>query len=459
MPGKTDIPKREFIGGDRSLWMVILILCITSILVVYSSTASMAYRKLDGDTSYFLARQIKFVLFGLVVIFAFHHIDYKIYFRHAKQIFHVAVALMVLTFFTGETYNDAARWLRIPYTAFTFQPSDVLKIALTLRLAMQLASCQKFIDRIPILPSFSYAAWKKNPERNAYILHHTTLPLIGPIVVSCMLVVISNLSTAIIMGLACIIVLILGRVRWREIGRLIVLALVLFVLLVGVLKLLGVGRVDTWISRVETFVGVGEPQETAGGKKQEISDSEFQAHQAKIAVASGWLMGKGPGRSTQRSNLPHPYSDYAYAFIIEEYGFFGAVFILGCYLWIFYRAMVIFRKCKTAFPSIMVLGLSLMITLQALLHMCVSVDATPVTGQTLPIISLGGSSLIFTCVSLGMILGVSRQINYVEKMEKLEEQRRVITEEWQQVLEDERRIRENTGYPGVVWHEKDQNHR
>ncbi len=459
MPTKSISVKREFIGGDRSLWMVILILCLTSILVVYSSTASMAYRKLDGDTSYYLARQIKFVLLGLGIIFAVHHVNYGFYFRHAKRIFQVSIVLMLLTFFTGESYNEAARWLRVPYTAFTFQPSDVLKIALTVRLAMQLASCQKIIDRIPILPSFSYAAWKKYPERNSHILHQTTIPLIGPIVLSCVLVVISNLSTAIIMGLACIIVLILGRVRWREIGRLILLALVLFVLLVGILKLFGVGRVDTWISRVETFIGIESVEESPTGKRQEISDSEFQAHQAKIAVASGWLMGKGPGQSTQRSNLPHPYSDYAYAFIIEEYGFLGAVFILGCYLWIFYRGMVIFRKCKTAFPSIMVLGLSLMITLQALLHMCVSVDATPVTGQTLPIISLGGSSLIFTCVSLGMILGVSRQINYMEKMEKLEEQRRVITEEWEQVVADERRVRENAGYPGVIWNETDKNYR
>ena len=459
MPTKSISVKREFIGGDRSLWMVILILCLTSILVVYSSTASMAYRKLDGDTSYYLARQIKFVLLGLGIIFAVHHVNYGFYFRHAKRIFQVSIVLMLLTFFTGESYNEAARWLRVPYTAFTFQPSDVLKIALTVRLAMQLASCQKIIDRIPILPSFSYAAWKKYPGRNSHILHQTTIPLIGPIVLSCVLVVISNLSTAIIMGLACIIVLILGRVRWREIGRLILLALVLFVLLVGILKLFGVGRVDTWISRVETFIGIESVEESPTGKRQEISDSEFQAHQAKIAVASGWLMGKGPGQSTQRSNLPHPYSDYAYAFIIEEYGFLGAVFILGCYLWIFYRGMVIFRKCKTAFPSIMVLGLSLMITLQALLHMCVSVDATPVTGQTLPIISLGGSSLIFTCVSLGMILGVSRQINYMEKMEKLEEQRRVITEEWEQVVADERRVRENAGYPGVIWNETDKNYR
>ena len=459
MPTKSISVKREFIGGDRSLWMVILILCLTSILVVYSSTASMAYRKLDGDTSYYLARQIKFVLLGLGIIFAVHHVNYGFYFRHAKRIFQVSIVLMLLTFFTGESYNEAARWLRVPYTAFTFQPSDVLKIALTVRLAMQLASCQKIIDRIPILPSFSYAAWKKYPGRNSHILHQTTIPLIGPIVLSCVLVVISNLSTAIIMGLACIIVLILGRVRWREIGRLILLALVLFVLLVGILKLFGVGRVDTWISRVETFIGIESVEESPTGKRQEISDSEFQAHQAKIAVASGWLMGKGPGQSTQRSNLPHPYSDYAYAFIIEEYGFLGAVFILGCYLWIFYRGMVIFRKCKTAFPSIMVLGLSLMITLQALLHMGVSVDAAPVTGQTLPIISLGGSSLIFTCVSLGMILGVSRQINYMEKMEKLEEQRRVITEEWEQVVADERRVRENAGYPGVIWNETDKNYR
>lgn len=234
----------------------------------------------------------------------------------------------------------------------------------------------------------------------------------------------------------------------------------------ALLKVSGVGRVDTWISRIENFV---MDDENSDGKT--LSAEQYQVHQAKIAVASGWLAGRGPGNSTQRSNLPHPYSDYAYAFIIEEYGVLGALFLLGCYLWIFYRAIVIFRKCDTAFPSLLVLGLSLMITLQALLHMGVSVDAAPVTGQTLPLISLGGSSLLFTCMSLGMILGVSRQQNRIEQLKLLEEKRKLIVEEWEHVVVEKASGKEDKGqkqdngnirgrydddfdFEGVIWDER-----
>ncbi|HIS34666.1 MAG TPA: FtsW/RodA/SpoVE family cell cycle protein [Candidatus Avirikenella pullistercoris] len=457
---------RELVGGDKSLWIVILILCVFSILVVYSSTASMAYKNLDGDTSHYLVRQIRFVLLGLGCIYIFHQINYQVYFKNAKLIFRIALVLMCLTFFTGETYNDATRWLRLPYTTFTFQPSDFLKVALIIRLAAQLASTQKIIDRIPILPSFSYGDWKKFPEKNFHILQKTSIPLLFPIAVSCLLVMISNLSTAIIIGLTCVIVLIIGRVKWSEIFRLLLFILVVFILFVALLKVSGVGRVDTWISRIENFV---MDDENSDGKT--LSAEQYQVHQAKIAVASGWLAGRGPGNSTQRSNLPHPYSDYAYAFIIEEYGVLGALFLLGCYLWIFYRAIVIFRKCDTAFPSLLVLGLSLMITLQALLHMGVSVDAAPVTGQTLPLISLGGSSLLFTCMSLGMILGVSRQQNRIEQLKLLEEKRKLIVEEWEHVVVEKASGKEDKGqkqdngnirgrydddfdFEGVIWDER-----
>lgn len=448
---------REFIGGDKTLWMIIVILSIFSILVVYSSTASMAYKKLDGDTSHFLIRQVRFILLGLLTIYVFHLINYRRYFDKARRNFRFSVFLLLLTFVVGVTYNGATRWLGIPGTGLTFQPSELVKITLIVNTAAFLASKQKIMATMPILPSFRKADWRRDPDRNYRILHEITIPLLMPMALSCLLVMVSNLSTAVIMAATCLIILVIGRVRWSEIWRLVWASAVVFLAVVVMLKVMNVGRVDTWISRVEHFIADGDE----GG----VSDEQFQAYQAKMAVASGWLMGRGPGNSTQRSNLPHPYSDYAYAFIVEEYGLFGALFVLGCYLWIFYRSIVIFRKCDTAFPALLVLGLSLTITLQALLHMLVSVDATPVTGQTLPLISLGGSSLLFTCMSLGIILGVSRRQNAMEYERMIAEKRRLNIEEWQHVMleeydgtgrkrheSDELETAKRIAYQGVVWY-------
>lgn len=451
----------KVVGGDRTLWMVIIWLMFASVLVVYSSTASLAYAKNDGQTTTYLISQIQYVILGILTVFFVHLINYQFYFRHGRTIFKIAIIMMILTFIIGVEINGERRWLGFPGTSLTFQPSDFLKIALIIVLSIQLAARQKIIDRIPILPSFSYASWRDYPERNGQIFFKTTMPVIFPIVISAFLVMISNLSTALIMCGACLIVLIIGRVRWNEIFRLVFLAIIILTLTVIIFKGLGISRADTWINRVTTYLDIDD------GTKTEQSEDEFQSQQAKIAVASGWILGKGPGKSTQRSNLPHPYSDYAYAFIVEEYGIIGALFILGCYLWIFYRAIVIFRKCESPFPSLLVLGLSLIITLQAMLHIGVSIDAFPVTGQTLPIISKGGSSMIFTCIMLGIILGVSRQINEVKYLKNIEQKKQLIAEEWQQIIlenqdidgndtEIKKLFTENSEeYQGVIWDEKE----
>ncbi|MEG1634237.1 MAG: FtsW/RodA/SpoVE family cell cycle protein [Rikenellaceae bacterium] len=452
-------------GGDRTLWMVIIWLMFASVLVVYSSTASLAYAKNDGQTTTYLISQIKFAIFGLLTVFLIHLINYQFYFRHGRVIFKIALIMMALTFVIGVEINGERRWLGIPGTSLTFQPADFLKIALIMVLAIQLAARQKIIDHIPILPSFNYASWRDHPERNSQIFFKTTIPIIFPIAISAILVLVSNLSTALIMCGACLIVLIIGRVRWKEIFRLIFLAIIILALIVVVFKGLGISRADTWINRTTTFFS---SDKTVNDDSKQLSEDEFQAQQARIAVASGWILGKGPGKSTQRSNLPHPYSDYAYAFVVEEYGIVGALFILGCYLWIFYRAIVIFRRCESSFPSLLVLGLSLIITLQAMLHIGVSVDAFPVTGQTLPIISKGGSSMIFTCIMFGIILGVSRQINEVNHAKGIEQKKQLIADEWQQIIFENQDIDGNDSeikklfnenseeYQGVIWNDKEE---
>lgn len=419
--------------GDKTLWMLMLVLCIVSVLVIYSSTASMAYRKLDGNTTYYLSRQIMMVLLGIGVAVGVQFLNYKIYYNYARFLFYASLIVLSMTFFVGAEYNEESRWLKI--YGLTFQPSDLTKITLVMILAKELAIRQYIISKIPILPPLTYGRFVKNREKNINILIKVTLPLIFPVAITAMMIMVSNLSTALIVGFTAFIVLLIGRVRLKELWRLVCLALVVFVLFIVTLKVLNVGRVDTWVSRIENFVS---DEEVNTSSLKDMPADQFQKHQARVAVASGWLGGVGPGNSTQRSTLPHPYSDYAYAFIVEEYGLLGALAVLVSYLAIFYRALVIFRKCRTAFPALLVLGLSLTTTIQAMLHMAVSVDAGPVTGQTLPLISWGGSSLIFTCMSLGIIQGIARRVDEEQEEDEMGKKRHLVLEEWSQVeLDDE----------------------
>lgn len=415
------MPKRRKLAlfkGDSALWIIIAVLCVASLLVVYSSTVSMAYRDAGGDTTRYLIRQAWFMILGFAVIIVVHRIPYRWYSRFSKPLFWFSVILVLLALFVGETRNEASRWLPIPVFG-RFQPSEVLKISLMMLLATQLGRRQKIIDRIPILPSFSTSKWRANPQKNIDIFERTTRPLVLPIYIACIVVFPSNLSTALIMFFVSMVVFYVGRVRFKELFRLAAITTAVLVLVIGSMKVMGVGRADVWITRVENFVLPKFGVQMEKTPKQIAED--FQTEQAVIAIASGGPFGKGPGQSTQRSQLPHPYSDFAYAFIIEEYGAVGGVVIFLLYLWIFYRAGVIVRRCQRKGPSLLVLGLSLSITVQAFANMMVSVGLAPVTGQPLPLISLGGSSIIFTCIAFGMILGISRESDHELAQEKVNE--------------------------------------
>lgn len=392
--------------GDRALWVIIISLAIASLLVVYSSTASMAYRKAGGDTSHYFISQLKFIVLGFLVMIVASKVNYQKYMRYSMLVFIIGLGLMALTFFIGVNLNSAARWIRIPVIGVTFQPSDFLRVALVAVLARELARRQKVIDRIPLLPALTPWGWRKNPKKNKDILLKTTLPILGPVAIACGAIFFSNFSTAAITFFTCWIMLFIGRVRISELVKLLLLIGAVMTILVSVMSALNIGRSRTWTNRLKDFAGIERTVEPT----DKSADDDLQKEQAQIAIATGGVVGKGPGNSTQRSNLPHAYSDFAYAFIVEEYGVVGALVILFLYLCIFFRGIVTFQRCGTAFPSLLVLGLSLMITLQAIVNMLVSVGIFPVTGQTLPLVSLGGSSVIFTCLALGMILGVSRQV-------------------------------------------------
>ncbi len=395
-------------GGDRVLWTIVIILAIMSLLVVYSSTGASVYSRSGADGSHFsiFLRQFGIVLMGLVVVYAVHKVNYQFYGRVVWTAYALALVFTILVYFIGEASNlaeKAPRFIRIPIINFTFQPSDFLKVATVMVVARELARRQKSIDRIPIFPPFSPKAWHKNKD-SMKILTGTTLPLLLPIVLSCAVIFPTNLSTALILFMTCFVMLFIGRLRVKDLMK--------FVLILAICGGLGLGflyaigkppeRMSTWVSRIGAFIGIGE--------KAEDADYNYQVEQAKIAIASGGISGRGAGESIQRENLPLAESDYAYAFIIEEYGAIGGVLVLLLYLWIFFRAILIFRKCGTAFPSMLVLGLGLLITLQAMANMMVSTNLAPSTGLTLPLISQGGSSELFLSLALGMMLGVSRQI-------------------------------------------------
>ncbi|MEG2865318.1 MAG: FtsW/RodA/SpoVE family cell cycle protein, partial [Mucinivorans sp.] len=246
--------KLALFKGDRALWIIIGVLCVVSLLVVYSSTASMAYRSADGDTTYYVLRQLRFILLGFFTIIVVHWIDYRIYSRYAKMIFRVSLILVAATYFIGISLNEASRWIRIPILGITFQPSDPLKISLVMVLASALGSRQGTIARIPILPALTYGAWKRQPQKNLDIFIRTTKPLVMPIALSALVVMPSNLSTAAILVFVCLVMLWVGRVRPSQIFKLLWVAFATMLVVVGTMKAFNVGRADTWISRVESFV-------------------------------------------------------------------------------------------------------------------------------------------------------------------------------------------------------------
>lgn len=397
--------KKRIFGGDASLWIVIVALAIISLLVIYSSTAPLAYSKARGNTSFYVMNQLRFLLVGFLAIFIVHKFNYQTYLRYTRLIFIGAIGLMLLTFFIGVSSNEATRSLRLG--GFTFQPADFVKLALIMTLARELARRQDDIKGQQLLPTMRFGLNDKQRERNRWTLRHNTLPLLAPVALSCGLIFFSNFSTAALLFLACLVLLYVGRVRAGELWRVVRTVVLTVIAAVSIMYLFDIGRSRVWVGRLTSFTGIEMP----GAQDSTVDErSEDQVLNAKMAIASGGVLGRGPGQSVQRTNLALPFSDYAYAFITEEYGLVGAIVVLVLYLWLFFRTTVIFKTCEKRFPALLVLGLGILIVLQALVSILVAVDLFPVTGLPLPLVSLGGSSILFTSVALGMILGISRQM-------------------------------------------------
>lgn len=399
---------RRIFEGDRTLWIIFTVLLVVSVLVVYSSTAKMAYdissRMTTTDS---LRQQIMFVVLAIPTIFIVHKIDYKVFMRLTPLLYYIFIALTVATYFVGTTTNGAARWIAIG--PIQFQPSEGLKILTILMLARRMESRQGNINKINLLPT----SWRLSDPKQQRIIRENTIPLLGPIILSCLVIVPAHTSTAVLIFLVSIVMLYIGRVRLRELVKFTVILGTVGVLGLGAMSMVGMGRGDTAGGRLSTWAN-----EWLGDDKVNASYELSDTQRAMIAIRNGGLFGEGAGHSTSRAVVIHPESDYAYAFFLSEYGLIIGLILMLLYLWVFFRSMEICKKCKTAFPALMTMGLGLLITCQALLHIFVQVNIIPETGQTLPLISRGGTSLLFTTLAFGMIISVSRTNQLREENER-----------------------------------------
>ena len=408
--GEIENQKRSFKGwhyhvtrrtkGDKVIWALVVLLALASLLVVYSATGSLAYKNYRGNTEVYLFKQIAFIMLGIGIIYFAHKVNYTIYSKVAQLLFILSIPLLIYTLFFGLSMNEGSRWIRLPIIGMNMQTSELAKLALFMYLARLISKKQDVIKDL----------------KKGY------LPLIIPVGIICLLIAPANLSTALLLGSSCMLLLFIGRARTTHLLLTIgvVFIPVLFLIVAAVIRHKSsdeftgtkketssklTARVDTWISRVEHFI--------YGGKNAD-NDDTYQINQAKIAIAKGGLMGVGPGNSTQRNFLPQAYNDFIYPIIIEEYGLIGGAFIVFIYLVFLFRSIKIFRRCPFAFGAFLALGLSFTLVIQAVANMAVSVNLFPVTGVTLPLVSMGGSSFLFTCLAIGIILSVARNVEQLE---------------------------------------------
>jgi len=388
--------------GDRTTWGLVAIFMIYSLLAVYSSSASVAFLKYGGNTTYFLRSQFFMLILSLGIIVIVSYLSYRIYYSMAGLFLIIAAGLLVLTFVFGSRVNEATRWLVIPGTGFRLQTSDVAKVALVIYLARTLAKYQNELDNFSLVTKY----------------------LMVPVAVICALILPENLSTAVMIFGISLIILFIGRVRFKFLLAYAGIAVVGIVMFAMVLTMVTKdNRVQVWKNRIEHFFS---------GKVDE--DGDYQSNQAKIAISTGGLFGKAPGKSTQRNMLPQSNSDFIFAIIIEEYGLlFGAIPLILAYMILLFRGITIAKKCETAFPAFLVLGLITMIVVQAMLNMLVAVGLFPVTGQTLPMVSWGRTSVLVVSFSIGAILSVSRVVNARIKKEELSEEE--ISDEGEKIYE------------------------
>ena len=372
------------IKGDKIIWWLIVGLSLFSTLVVYSSSIALAYRYKDGHSEYFLLKHLSLSLTGLLVTYYIHKLPLNL--RLLSMIgvigFLISTPLLIFTSLMGVRSGEAVRWVEVPGLGITIQSSDVAKTALII-----------FISR-----NLAYLKNKLNT------LKDVLLKIILPTAIICGPILISNFSTAFLLALTIFYLILLSDIPSKLIIKLIGLTLIISILFMSVIYFFPdtLPRGKTWKARIENFI-------------EQDSKNNYQVEQAKIAIANGTLIGKGPGNSAQRAFLPQASSDFIYAIIIEEYGSLVGIMILLIFLTIFFRCIRIAQKADNTLYTYTVMGLSFNLMTQSIINMAVAVNLLPVTGQPLPFISMGGTSLLFSCINIGLILNISRQIHEQRK--------------------------------------------
>jgi cell division protein FtsW len=359
------------VKGDPVIWCIVLALSIMSVLVVYSATGTIAYKKMQGNTEHYLLKHSGLVILGLAAMWIAHKIDYRYYSGISRLALWFSVPLLIFSFFFGSKLNDASRWITIPFINSSFQPSDLAKLALISNVASMLAKRQQNIADIKV----------------------SLIPILIWCGIICGLIALTNFSTSLLLFSTCMLLMFIGRVPVKYLFTLVVVGL-----LAGSMALFFGQRMGTVISRLDQY-------------KNSLVYSEeapFQAQQSYVAIATGGIVGKGPGQSDQRNFLPHPYSDFIFAIIVEEYGLLGGLFTIFLYLALLYRGMLAVSRSDRAFGGLLSAGLCFSLVIQAMINMGVSVGLIPITGLPLPLLSMGGTSLLFTGLSIGIIISVSR---------------------------------------------------
>lgn len=385
----------EYLRGDKIIWLVVMVLFALSMLAVYSASSSLAFKSADGNAEHYLYKQVVSAIGGILLMYFAHMIDYRYYSRIAQIIWIICVPLLLYTMFWGTSINHASRWIKLPVIGWTFQTSDLAKLAVIMFLARMLSKNQDEIGD-----------FKK-----------TVAPMLGVVLIPVIMIAKDNLSTALILFFTSVFILFIGRMAIKHLILLfaasaVVLGIFLAVLLLTPDSILShLGRMPTWKKRIEThFI-----------KKEHNADDEYQQKQASIAIARGGLLPNGPGNSMQKHFLPEAYSDFIFAIIIEEYGLIGGIFIVFIYLLLLYRCIKIVINAPKAFGAFLAVGLGVSLVLQAMINMAVAVGLFPVTGVTLPLVSMGGSSVVFTSIAFGIILSVSRNTELEKEQEEQEE--------------------------------------
>ncbi|MCC5945468.1 MAG: FtsW/RodA/SpoVE family cell cycle protein [Bernardetiaceae bacterium] len=377
--------ENSYFEGDRVIWIVVFMLAAISILVVYSAAGSLAFRRMEGDTEYYLLKHASLVLLSLVAMWLCHKVDFRYYSRLSRFALLISVPILIATWFFGTTINEATRWITIPFINQSFQASDLAKLALIANVASMLSKRQQSIHEF----------------------QRAILPILFWCGLICGLIALSDLSGAALLFATCVLLMFIGRVPVRYLGMLFFIGITVAILALQIGQ-----RKETAMRRFTNFISTDH------------KEIPFQTEQSYIAIASGELTGKGPGNSDQRNFLPYPYSDFIFAIIVEEYGLFGGFFVIMLYLTLLYRGMLAMAKSERAFGGLLSAGLSFSLVVQAFVHMGVTLGVVPVTGLPLPLLSMGGTSLFFTGIALGIILSVSRgEIEDLEPQTQADEEK------------------------------------